>query len=422
MPLGFLVKVYYGSNLDLAYYNLLIGVIIEIMLSERKNLCWPENGNITWEISSPFPRERRTEERAYRGTLVLDIDGTLTVPDSAYAIDHHAIEIIAKFIKGGGNLVFCTGATTGRIERTVLNPLYCLIDECGGAEKTNKLFESVFVEPENGSALLLSRGVLVEENELKFRWLRLHERHVPDKEKLRVLLEEQIIPDYRGSYIAGDHPEDRVQREYMVSLKGLSGTLGIKKFIDEEIKPKNPEIDWSKTAIKAARTTLDFVHTEANKAGSLLWLLTEVKGLDGRVLGFGDLGDEFASVVPTINVNKKNPNAFRERRMSAMDLTGRWSLLKENGYTIVGEGADLKVLDRKSGKEIQVLRTGEKREPIFAVQSKNGYLTPTNSQNGHPVEIKPLVVKGNGQAKEIDDAGQGTAYIIERLMESGYFR
>lgn len=389
-----------------------------------------EPQELIWEI---IPSRREIIEgrgRQIHGTLILDVDGTLTKPDDPYDIEEEAIDVLVNFLKGGGNLVFCTGATLGRIERTVLTPIYRKIKMAVGPEKANNLFENVIVMPENGSALLLNKEVSIEENELEFRWFRIHELHVPNKMKLRRVIEDDLMHLRTESYIGGDKPDDRGQRDYMLSWKNVcdlvspqgsqqSTTRELVELINREVVPRHPEIDWKKISMKPARTTIDFVHADSGKTISVRWMLEEIAGLEGSVIGFGDLGDEFASVIPTINVNKKKPNEFRMRDFPTMDLQ-RWNLLEQNHFVMTGEGPKTMVRSALNDKEIPVLRD-RNGEIIFATENENGLLSPVTAQGGCPIEIKPVTYLENGKTLEVEDAGKGSAWMIRRLIEVGYF-
>ncbi|MBI4226000.1 hypothetical protein HY612_02700 [Candidatus Roizmanbacteria bacterium] len=378
-----------------------------------------------WEIPpSPLVDLRSERNRLYRGTLILDNDGTLTRPGSDYAIDPSVVKVLAEFRRGGGNIIFCTGATTGRMERTLLTDLYREIDTTDGDavdETAVDCIRGTLLLPENGSAILMLVDVDVYENELAFGWRRFRERRIPGEERLRAILEREIVPQYPGSFLAGTRPDDKPRREYMLSLKGLprGTTLGIKSRIEEGLVPSHREIEWKKIAIKAARTTIDFVNSDSGKVPSIQWVLTEVSGLHGPVFGFGDLGDEFASVVPTFNVNTQDPNSFRRRGMPAMDLTGGWQLLDESSYVIAGEGGNAVVHGQSSGKQIKVVR-GEDGGIIYA-QDCEGRLVPTTREKGRPLLIKPLTNPGN-TSEVIRGAGKGTAWTIRYMMENGMFK
>lgn len=380
------------------------------------------NKGIIWE--TPIHAEiRADEQRIYRGTLILDVDGTLTVPGHNYKIDTDALFVLGQFLQGGGNIDFCTGATRGRLERTVLTPFYNLLSELHDPASINELFKRVVLQPENGSALLLARGTRFVENEIAFDWYKIHELHVPDKDKLKTVLRNKVLPNYKRSYlVAEDYPFPQYRRDYMVSVKDVGDTRNFKAMMEREIARLNPQVDWGNIAIKAARTTVDFFHAESGKATSVPWLLQEVVGFSGPVYGFGDLGDEFASVVPTFNVNQQDPNAFRTRDQPAMDLTGGWELLEGNNYVVVGESINMKVLNRRSGREIPVLRDNDNRI-IFAIE-ENGYLVPAPQDTdnpAHPVRIQPLSYQKDGKTIVVEDAGKGTAYMIDYLMRVGCF-
>jgi hypothetical protein len=95
--------------------------------------------------------------------------------------------------------------------------------------------------------------------------------------------------------------------------------------------------------------------------------------------------------------------------MPAMELN-RWELLVEDGYVVLGEGKDAIVRNKKTDKEIQVLRD-KNSEIIYARQIDNGPLVPDSSEAGYPVEIQPFY----------GDAGKGTALVLRELMDRGYF-
>jgi hypothetical protein len=263
--------------------------------------------------------------------------------------------------------------------------------------------------------------VEIVENELYFLWHILHPLHVPDKEELRTLIEKELVPSYKDSLVVGDHPNELNSRQYILSWKGVTNTLELVEEIEQNIIPKHPEIHWDNIQMKAARKTIDFINADSGKQSSSDWMLREIGSLDGPVLGFGDLGDEFGKVVPTINVNQGKPNEFRRRGVSAMELT-HWKLLCENGYVITGTGKNAKVRHKDTGTEINVLRN-EKEEIIYADLNKNVYLGTTANGIGYPVEIKPATYTDvNGKLQTVQDAGKGTAWILRRLMDVGYFR
>lgn len=377
--------------------------------------------NFTWEIAGK-PGERRDKSCDIYGTLFLDVDGTLTRPGSNYAIDSEAIGVLTDFVDRGGICVFNTGATLGRLERTVLNPIFNNLDQIyNNTQTVARIFrDRIIAMPENGSATLLNTGVEVVENELYFLWHVLHALHVPDKERLREIFEKELVPLYKNSLVIGDHPGDMNPRQYILSWKGVTNTVELVDEIKQKIAPMHPEINWDKTDFKAARTTIDAIHADSGKQASSEWMLREIGSLDGPVLGFGDLGDEFGKVIPTINVNQVKPNEFRRRGVPAIELT-RWYPLFENLYVITGTGKNAKVRHIDTDVEINVLRD-EKGEIIYAATNENGLLAATANGTGYPVEIKPAIhTDAKGKQQNVQDAGKGTAWILRRLMDKGYF-
>jgi len=361
-----------------------------------------------WEIPSR-KQEITGRQNKICGTLVLDMDGTLTTPKKDYDIEPEVITELTDFLAEGGNLVFNTGATAERIERTLLYRLYSGIDEEYGSEKAHSFFDQVYLNPENGSALLIKKGIRIEENQLSFKWHKIHELHVPNKDILRRVLEKEIVPKNLESYVLGDWSSEKDgKRDYIVTLKGIKDTLSTKKLIDsDDFKNKHPEIDWKNVLVKAARTSVDFIHKDSGKTISVAWLLKELS-LVGPVIGFGDLGDEFAKIVPTFNVNAKDLNTFRTRGMPAMDVVGEWSPLSKENYVITGANEKIIVRDKKTDQIIPVLTDNNKQMVL--------------SEDGHPMEIKPLKVRdNNGVEKLLGGAGKSTAWMIHRLVEIGYF-
>jgi hydroxymethylpyrimidine pyrophosphatase-like HAD family hydrolase len=363
--------------------------------------------NFIWEMSRQN-QEVIGKQNRICGTLVLDMDGTLTAPKQDYAIEPEVITELTDFLAEGGNLVFNTGATAGRIERTLLSRLYCAVDEKYGLQKTDSVFNQVFLNPENGSALLIKKEIKIEENELLFDWHRVHELHVPNKDLIRKALEEDVIPMNKDSYLLGDWTKGPNRRDYIVTLKNIKNTLELKKEIESDLfRKQHPEIDWKNVLIKAARTSVDFIHKDSGKTISVAWLLKELS-LTGPVIGFGDLGDEFAKVVPTFNVNGEKLNEFRIRGMPAMDIVGGWSPLSKKDHVIIDIDGKTVVRDQKIDRVIPVLRDNQNKIIL--------------SENGQPIEIKPLKVRGNnGEEKILAGAGKSTAWMIHRLVEIGYF-
>jgi len=370
-----------------------------------------------WEVK---PIQSKVPEGDIHGVLFLDVDGTLTRPGSMYAIDNEPLDVLTKFIHGGGTCIFNTGATLGRLERTVFTRLFFRLDDLTSMEEAKKMFqERVIAAPENGSAVCLSTDVRIVENELNFRWRVIHSMEVPTKQKLREVIQRELVPLFENSVVVGDAPEDENPRQYILSWKGITDTLKQVKMIQEQIIPKHPEVDWARIAMKAARKTIDFVHINSGKKDSTIWMLRELGSLEGPVLGFGDLGDEFAQVVPTVNVNRGKPNEFRRRGMAAMELN-HWKLLDKDGYTVLGEGKEAIVRDIKTDNEIQVLRD-EKGEIIYARLSEAGYVIPIVHGAGYPVEIQPFFSDAKHTAGSNGDAGKGTAWMLRELMDRGYF-
>jgi hypothetical protein len=409
------------------------------------------SNDVTWDIEPmPVPRDSH-RRRDLHGTLVLDIDGTLTKPGSKYTIDGRGVDACARFLMGGGNLVFNSGATRYRIERTLLDPLYKCVEDLDPKADVKGLFKNVFLQPENGSALLLNKRIYVQENMLEFGWYRIHQMHVPQKRELRAFLEDEFVnnPGFRGCEVADDtHPSESLRREYIVSLKGLKeGTTRDVINVINGLKDKHGEIDWDLIRMKAARTTVDFVHRDSGKTISTEFLLKELSGLDGPVMGFGDLGDEFASVVPTVNVNQEKPNEFRIRGQPSMELKSGYTLLKKDSYLSVGEGKDERIMDKESGQEVTVLRDGSGRVVYGRPVSKDDpyfgrveVIQPSDSGEGAPMQIMDLkysvdawtgeAVRNRqdfmgeaGRIREVivEDAGMGTAWMIDYLMGVGYF-
>jgi hypothetical protein len=372
--------------------------------------------DIQWEIKSKGPT---SHEGDIHGVLFLDVDGTLTRSGSMYAIDEEPLDVITQFIHRGGTTIFNTGATLGRLERTVFNPIFCRLDGLTSVETAKKKFqERVIAAPENGSAVCLNTDVRIVENELNFRWQVLHALEVPTKRQLRDVIQNELVPLFESSLVVGNAPGDENPRKYILSWKGITDTLKQVDMIQKKIIPNHSEVDWAHIAMKAARTTIDFVHSDSGKKNSTEWMLQEFGSLEGPVLGFGDLGDEFAKVIPTVNVNRNKPNEFRRRGMPAMELN-RWKILDKDGYAVLGEGKDAIVRNKTTDEEIQVLRN-DAFEIIYADQSERGTIVPNVDGGGYPVEIKPFYGRIMPSSYN-GDAGKGTALLLRELMDRGYF-
>jgi len=374
-------------------------------MRERDNLC--QKGNFDKSDSRKEYQQSINGNLEIEGMLMLDVDGTLTRPNSQYAIEEQSINVLSEFIDRGGICVFNSGATKGRVERTVLNPIFCSLDgRYDNFQTVSKIFqERIILLPENGSAILKLDKVKVLENELYFDWREENNLSVPDKEKLRKLIEGELVPKYGNSFVVGDKPGEIGQRTYILSWKGLVNTPELIEMIKTEIIPEHREINWDKIGMKAARTTIDFIHADSGKKSSTEVLLAGLN-FKGSVLGFGDLGDEFAKVVPTFNVNQGKPNEFRQRGMASMELTD-WKLLEDNEYKINDKD---NVIDLKTDKEMNVLRS-RNGKIIYAIENENQLISSILDGDGRPVKIEARV----------EDAGKGTAWIIRQLIDSGYF-
>lgn len=342
------------------------------------------------------------------GTLILDLDGTLTLPGKNYAIDKRAILAVSEFVLRGGICALNTGATKERSERSFFNPLFCLLDEQCNFDEAVKIFSNrIWLLPENGSSVLKSSGVTVMENELWFTWDETNPLHVPDKEKLRYLIESDLVPRISESFVVGDRPGEIGRRNYILSWKGLKETPKLIDMIKSEIIPKTLNIDWEKIQMKAARTTIDFINSDSGKEQSTRIFLSKI-GFNGPIVGFGDLGDEFGKVqgVTTFNVNTEKPNSFRTRDVSSLEVTD-WQSVDVSECLIKD---DDEVIFR--GKKVEVLRD-KNDEIIFAKTNEKGYLVPdiSGKQPEKIIISKPLT----------SGAGEATAEILEGLMRVGYF-
>ena len=299
---------------------------------------------------------------------------------------------IGTFISQGGLCILNTGATKERSERTFMNPVFCLLDEELGFEKASEVFkQKIYLLPENGSSILKPKEVSVVENELWFGWDEYYPLHVPDKERLRRLLETTLVPVFPGSFVIGDKPGEIGRRNYILSLKGLKEVPNLIEKIRQEVIPHHPEIDWTGVDMKAARTTIDFINAKSGKEPATRKLL-QMTGFDGPIIGFGDLGDEFAKVpeVLTFNVNEKDPNSFRARNVASLEAY-RW--------------IEIPKVESSMNSKKEMFFRGEK---IEVVRNSLGEVV---SLGENILAALPLT-RG---------AGEATAEILEKLMGVGYF-
>lgn len=276
-----------------------------------------ENQNIVWEISNEHCNDHK-KRGVVDGTVVLDVDGTLTDPENPSLIYSETIETLTLFLEKGGNIVLSTGASLERIEQTLLEPIASLTTPSSN-------LGYIVILPEYGSAVCLK------ENPLRSLLIKKRELHVPDKSNLRAVLQERILPYYPDVYIAGDSLEDRIKRNYTIGLKRLDNPLRLKRFIEEELMSIYPEIDWRNIQLMAESHSLDFVHRQTGKDLSLIWAINEISSLRGMFIGFGDSGDQFARVVPTFNVNPQ-ANEFQAKGLPYLEPPAN---LKGAGHTTV---------------------------------------------------------------------------------------
>jgi hypothetical protein len=168
--------------------------------------------------------------------------------------------------------------------------------------------------------------------------------------------------------------------------------------IKTDIIPNNNDFDWQRIEMKAARTTIDFINAESGKEQSTRVFLSKLNE-PGPIVGFGDLGDEFASVpgVLTFNVNAEKPNSFRRVGLPSLEVTN-WKV--KNEQDCLAEDMN-NILCGNGGKKLRV-RLNE-----------NGDLVPTESDAEGKIILAESLTRG---------AGEATAEILERLMDVGYFR
>jgi len=286
--------------------------------------------------------------------------------------------------------------------------------------------ERVFVIPEAGSAALMINDIRDVLGEFQFNYFSLFQSPVPTKDKIRKLINNlRQREGYRETYIGGDLPHDIEEREYMISWRNLQhpdkAREEILRIRDEREKSHAPheggidwenvkEIDWDNIWVRAARTTVDFLHKDAQKHTALLRFLEVYKNFKGPVLGFSDWGDAFAQIVPTINVNPQNPNIFRITEVSynvggkevtttltSMDYNSRWRLMEEGEYDIHGRGENAKVFRDKTLEEVRVVRTQGNR--IFLAKDhgdKAIIITPS----GDPIFYRTIEIGGDEKGKD----------------------
>lgn len=355
-------------------------------------------------VGKELPKQEvKSNLETINGVIILDLDGTLTVPGSKYAVDKRTLGDVSEFVLNGGICALNTGATKERAERTFLHPIFCLLDEQCGFDKASEIFsKKMWLLPENGSSILKSKGVTVMENELWFLWDEHNPLHLPNKENVRNLIETILVPKIPGSFVIGDKPGEVGRRNYILSWKGLKNVPDLIEMIRNEVIPQTDKIiNWSEIEMKAARTTIDFINAKSGKEPSTRKFLSMID-CSGPIVGFGDLGDEFARDhrVLTFNVNAQKPNSFRMAGVPSMEVS-RWRSVCVNDCFI---SSDDKVFFNE--KEIQVLR--DKEGKIFLSNfDQDGKATDKENI----LVIDPLT-KG---------AGEATAEMLERLMKIGYF-
>lgn len=231
------------------------------------------------------------------GTLVLDVDGTLTDPFDKYSIYKPVINTLSKFILMGGKIIISTGGTFSRIYQSLIIPIM-------KSDQRINIQDSLFVIPEFGSSIYeFSNGI----------WNPTNELHLPNKLKIREILENYLIyePD---AFVAGPLRTDKIFRQYSLGLKNLICPQKTKDFFTSEVIPLRTDINWDDVQLRIETSTLDFCHVKAKKNISLFQLLRNKPFIEQPIYGFGDNGDDFSYVVPTFDV-KKVPSEFERRLM-----------------------------------------------------------------------------------------------------------
>jgi hypothetical protein len=313
-------------------------------------------------------------EKRISGVAVLDLDGTLTTGLLDHKPDKAALSVVTKFVEEGGQIILDSGATRGRMERTYLAPIIANLEDMNYSQEvlTQIMKERVFLIPEAGSAVLAINNMSMNLGEWQFSYFPFFQAPCPSKDGIRKLLNRLIAsPEYRETYIAGDYPNDQEDREYMMSWRKLQDPHKARKLILDIREGKIPippsqrgegdlfdpsQIDWDNIEVREARTTVDFLHKDAQKHIALSRFMQAYKGLKGPIIGFSDWGDAFAKIVPTINVNPQNPNIFRQLNLASMDYNSRWRLMDEGEYDIHGHGTDAVVYRDNTVEEVKVIR------------------------------------------------------------------
>lgn len=258
-------------------------------------------------IPSQTLAEKSPCQKKYGGLLVLDINGTLTLPKDNEQTDPLVLPVLAEYITGGGTIAFCSLSTMVRIGKTVLFPLLYQLSTPFEPSK-------IIVLPENGSAILRLSNYCFESNKVVCDWQRSEELPVPDKEQLQQYIIEKLIPKFGGSLADN--------RQYILSWKGFrnsQATAKMKRVLEAEYCPLAKDISWGQIMIRPSTTTLDFIHVKANKAEAVRRLLSQLEEIE-PVLGFGDHGDDFGKVVPTFNVRPGLIDYFALKGIPSMDI------------------------------------------------------------------------------------------------------
>ena len=240
------------------------------------------------------------------GIAVVDIDGTLD--NGKGRMVEQAILALRQFRDLGGKIIVSTSRSFSN-SRSVLASL---------SRPTVEGLAIPFPHPCLYAGL--DRGALgvevktVADDDDSFEYLEMFRHVVPSWQAVQEFLgqNEHRFPGYE----ARESKPDPVKMVLKTSDDPSDPDTGVrtKGVFDEVLALRGdyPDIAWDGIRIEATRTAVLFTSIQAGKDKSVSELIRRLReqGVQGPAVGFGDSQDEFASVVPTINVNAEDEHAF----------------------------------------------------------------------------------------------------------------
>ena len=217
--------------------------------------------------------------------FVFDIDGTLDNGDKGQ-IYEPLFPLMARWLARNADLIFCTNRSRGWVYDEVLSPLISHFPQT----PTGRIFTAC----EQGaivSQLFPSGDLPIWRFEDWGAWPLEHRREIEV-----ALLQAVRRDELRGQLRTGLRYQ--VCLELSAPCQG-NPLLWLPQHISRRVR------------MVQTRSTLTFLNRDAGKETAMRYLLERFPDLrEGKIIGFGDDGDEFARVVPTLDVDRRDRKTF----------------------------------------------------------------------------------------------------------------